>query len=234
MTIKWMIRSSYEDRIPVDLFGKFSLSLSPCPGSVINRIIQLFSMVMRKFAISLFSRMTTLCSIMVNLASRSKLWLGIRKCLSAEIGSLLHFTSDRCPLILLSSCVWVFPTYWRLQIVHSMRYTISLLWQSHSWKILNILPVELLLKVVVSFSCLQHFLERFSVQGLHRFCMQWFFFRTTLELLRYFDPRRFPRFLFLLNAIIGGCENTSDNLGSNWRRLQCFYKMPLILGLVLL
>ena len=63
--------------------------------------------------------------------------------------------------------------------VYSIKYTILLLWQSYSWKILNILPVELLLKVVVSGSCLQHFLEMFSVQSLHRFYMQCFFFRTT-------------------------------------------------------
>ena len=222
---KWMLGGSYMDRIPVDRFGKLSFSLSPYPGSVFRRRIQLSSKVMRKLAMSPLSRSTIACSIMVNLASRSKLWSGNRKCSLDVIGSFLHLTSDRWPLILLSSCVWVFPMYCRLQIVHSIKYTIFLLWQSHSWKILNILSVELLLKVVVSRSCLQHFFEMFSVQGLHRFCMQCFFFRTTLELLRYFDPKRFPRFVFLLNAIIGCCENTSDNIGSICSRFQCFSKM---------
>jgi len=115
---KWMLGGSYMDRIPVDRFGKFSFSLSPYPGSVFRRRIQLSSMVMRKLAMSPLSRSTIACSIMVNLASRSKLWSGNRKCSSDVIGSFLHLTSDRWPLILLSSCVWVFPMYCRLQYIY--------------------------------------------------------------------------------------------------------------------
>ena len=95
----WMIRGSYEDRIPVDLYEKLSLLFRPYPGNVFRRKIQLSSMVMRKLAMSPLPHSTIACSIMVNFASWSKLWSSNRKCLSDVIGSLLHLTFDRWPLI---------------------------------------------------------------------------------------------------------------------------------------
>ena len=163
-----MLYGPYKDSIPVDCAEKFSWSFKPCVARVLRRQIQVSSIDIKNVAILLLSGLLMVCLIIASLASRSNLCPGSRKCLSAAIGSFLHYTSDRWPFMLFYSVDCVFPTYCLLQIKHSIRYIKFLLRQLQSWKILYSFLVMTLLNEFVSFNCLQHFFEMFSVHGLHR------------------------------------------------------------------
>ena len=142
--------------------------------------------------------------MIVNIAWTLKLWPGIWKCLSHGAPSVLQ-TSFLCVFILTFKLHSDFPTYCDfLQRLHSVRQITQLLLQETLYLIRKLFLLKILWEAEQGFSFLQQKLIDLVKHGWHFPLLNFFKFKIIL-LSKALLPRIMSlRFLFLLNAKIGG------------------------------